>query len=452
MSFKHRVRNVSKWLKRPRFKNVSRTWGAEQIVTLQGSQRPVEQLSNMTSKKFWNILENSKKNKKCEYTYGALDPLQVTQMSEYLSTVYVSGWQTSSTASSNNLPGPDLADYPYDSVPKKVDQLFRSQIFHDRKQFERNIRMPEFAKNIDYFRPIIADADAGHGGPSTVMKLTQMFVEAGAAGIHIEDQKNGAKKCGHQGGKVLCSIQEQIGRLKAARLQCDIMGTDTIIIGRTDAKSAKFIDSDIDPVDMPFIRGQSGSKVDKYDLKKYGLDSWLPDRTPEGYYHVDCGLDLAIARANAMAPYADVLWCELDTPSLEDARIFAEGVDKKNAFLAINTSPSFNWASSGLTIGDMKEYHQQLGKLGYQWSFITLAGFHLNGLAAAQFSRDYKDNSMFAYVNNIQDKEKDMNLDILTHQQFSGSELIDTCLTTALGDSYSTQIQGEDSTEHQFKD
>ena len=176
------------------------------------------------------------------------------------------------------------------------------------------------------------------------------------------------------------------------------------------------------------------------------------NRTPEGYYHVDCGLDLAIARANAMAPYADVLWCELDTPSLEDARIFAEGVDKKNAFLAINTSPSFNWASSGLTVGDMKEYHQQLGKLGYQWSFITLAGFHLNGLAAAQFSRDYKDNSMFAYVNNIQDKEKDMNLDILTHQQFSGSELIDTCLTTALGDSYSTQIQGEDSTEHQFKD
>ena len=364
-------------------------------------------------------------------------------MSEYLSTVYVSGWQTSSTASSNNLPGPDLADYPYDSVPKKVDQLFRSQIFHDRKQFERNIRMPDSKKNIDYFRPIIADADAGHGGPSTVMKLTQMFVEAGAAGIHIEDQKNGAKKCGHQGGKVLCSIQEQISRLKAARLQCDIMGTDTIIIGRTDAKSAKFIDSDIDPVDMPFIIKNS------YDPK---LDSLLSNRTPEGYYHVDCGLDLAIARANAMAPYADVLWCELDTPSLEDARIFAEGVDKKNAFLAINTSPSFNWASSGLTIGDMKEYHQQLGKLGYQWSFITLAGFHLNGLAAAQFSRDYKDNSMFAYVNNIQDKEKDMNLDILTHQQFSGSELIDTCLTTALGDSYSTQIQGEDSTEHQFKD
>jgi len=443
MSFKHRVRSVSKWLNRPRFKNVNRTWNAEQIVTLQGSQKPVEQLSNRTSKKFWNILQNSKKNKKCEYTYGALDPLQVTQMSEYLSTVYVSGWQTSSTASSNNLPGPDLADYPYDSVPKKVDQLFRAQIFHDRKQFERNIRIPEYTKNIDYFRPIIADADAGHGGPSTVMKLTQMFVEAGAAGIHIEDQKNGAKKCGHQGGKVLCSMQEQISRLKAARLQCDIMGTDTIIIGRTDAKSAKFIDSDIDPVDIPFIiENSSDSK----------LDSWLPNRTPEGYYHVDCGLDLAIARANAMAPYADVLWCELDTPSLEDARIFAEGVDKKNAFLAINTSPSFNWASSGLTIGDMKEYHQQLGKLGYQWSFITLAGFHLNGLAAAQFSRDYKDNSMFAYVNNIQDKEKDMNLDILTHQQFSGSELIDTCLTTALGDSYSTQIQGEDSTEHQFKD
>ena len=443
MSFKHRVRSVSKWLNRPRFKNVNRTWNAEQIVTLQGSQKPVEQLSNRTSKKFWNILQNSKKNKKCEYTYGALDPLQVTQMSEYLSTVYVSGWQTSSTASSNNLPGPDLADYPYDSVPKKVDQLFRAQIFHDRKQFERNIRIPEYTKNIDYFRPIIADADAGHGGPSTVMKLTQMFVEAGAAGIHIEDQKNGAKKCGHQGGKVLCSMQEQISRLKAARLQCDIMGTDTVIIGRTDAKSAKFIDSDIDPVDIPFIiENSSDSK----------LDSWLPNRTPEGYYHVDCGLDLAIARANAMAPYADVLWCELDTPSLEDARIFAEGVDKKNAFLAINTSPSFNWASSGLTVGDMKEYHQQLGKLGYQWSFITLAGFHLNGLAAAQFSRDYKDNSMFAYVNNIQDKEKDMNLDILTHQQFSGSELIDTCLTTALGDSYSTQIQGEDSTEHQFKD
>ena len=449
MTFRSRVKSVSKWLGKDRFKNTKRSWDAKKIVSFQGSQAPPEYMSNRMANKFWNILENAKKNRICEYTYGALDPLQVTQMAPHLNSVYVSGWQTSSTASSNNLPGPDLADYPYDSVPKKVDQLFRAQLFHDRKQFERNCRLQKFDSNIDYLRPIIADADAGHGGPSTVMKLTQMFVEAGAAGIHIEDQKNGAKKCGHQGGKVLCSMQEQISRLKSARLACDIMGTNTLIVGRTDAKSAKFIDSDIDPVDKPFILGATPNCTE-IRRNRHNLDKWKPARTPEGYYHVDCGLDLAIARGNAMIPYVDLLWCELDTPSLEDAKTFADGVDKDKVFLAINTSPSFNWGSSGLSVGDMKEYHHELGKMGYVWSFITLAGFHLNGLAAAQFSREFKQNSMYAYVNSIQDKEKDMNLDMLTHQQFSGSELIDSTLTAALGDSYSTQIQGSDSTEHQF--
>merc|ERR550514_851605 len=211
------------------------------------------------SMKLYKMLREHQKNKTTSHTFGALDPVQIVQMAKYLTSVYVSGWQSSSTASTSNEPGPDIADYPYDTVPNKVDQLFRAQLFHDRKQFEdrRKMKPEERAKTkpVDYFAPIIADADTGHGGLTATMKLTKMFIENGAAGIHIEDQKPGTKKCGHTGGKVLVSTAEHKQRLIACRLQADILNSPLVVVSRTDAEAATMIDSNMDAQDHGFIKG-----------------------------------------------------------------------------------------------------------------------------------------------------------------------------------------------------
>merc|ERR1711988_1768832 len=213
----------------------------------------------------------------CSHTFGALDPVQVTQMAKYLTSVYVSGWQSSSTASTSNEPGPDVADYPYDTVPNKVEQLFKAQLFHDRKQFEerRGMTAEQRAKTpaVDFLNPIIADADTGHGGITATMKLCKMFIENGAAGIHIEDQKPGTKKCGHMGGKVLVSTAEHTQRLIALRLQADVLNTGLVIIARTDAEAATMIDSNIDPIDHPHIKGATVAGVEPlHEAIKKGTD------------------------------------------------------------------------------------------------------------------------------------------------------------------------------------
>jgi isocitrate lyase len=361
---------ANEWKSHPRWQGITRGYRAEDVVRLRGTVQVEHTLARLGAEKLWRFL----KERPFVNALGALTGNQaMQQVKAGLDAIYLSGWQVAGDANLSGQMYPDQSLYPADSVPNVVKRI------NNALQRADELHHAEGNDSIDWFKPIIADAEAGFGGVLNAFELMKQMIEAGAAGVHFEDQLSSAKKCGHMGGKVLVPTQEGVNKLVAARLAADLCDVPTVVIARTDAESATLITSDVDERDRPFISSK--------------------ERTVEGFFNVRAGLDAAVARGLAYAPYADLLWCETGVPDVADARHFAEGIHRQfpGKLLAYNCSPSFNWKKK-LSDAEIAKFQRELGAMGYKFQFVTLAGFHALNYSMFELARGYKESQMSAYV------------------------------------------------------
>jgi len=428
MSSKIKSGNVSFDLKR--FMGIKRDYTKEDVEKLKGTFDIEYTLCKSQSVKLWNLLNTEP----YVNTLGSLSGNQAVQHAKAgLKAIYLSGWQVAADANSAGEMYPDQSLYPYDSAPKLVEAMNNALIRADQIQhMEITEGKTKVEDLIDYKMPIIADGEAGFGGPLNVFELTKKFIRAGAAGVHFEDQLASEKKCGHMGGKVLVPTQTMIKNLKSARLAADVMGVPLIILARTDANAAKLITSDVDKNDKPFLTGK---------------------RSPEGFYYVKEGLEQAISRGLAYAPYSDLIWCETSKPNLEEAKSFATAIHKKfpGKLLAYNCSPSFNWKKN-LSDKEIEIFQKEIGNMGYKFQFITLAGFHAQNYAIFDLAKKYKQYGMAAY-SRLQQQEFDSEKEGYTatkHQREVGTSYFDAVSNTITSGESSTTAMKDSTESEQF--
>ena len=411
------------WRENPRWQGITRPYSAADVVRLRGSVQIEYTLAKLGAQRLWELMHTEP----YVAALGALTGTQAVQMVQAgLKAIYLSGWQVAADANLSMQTYPDLSLYPVNSVPavvKRINNAFRRE---DEKQHAQG------RNDIYWYAPIVADGEAGFGGVLHTFELTKALIEAGAAGVHYEDQLASAKKCGHLGGKVLVPTREFIQKLIAARFAADVMGVPTILIARTDALNATLLTSDIDPYDQPFLTGE---------------------RTYEGFYVVRNGIEAAIARGLAYAPYADLLWFETSTPDLNEARQFAEAIHKQfpGKLLAYNCSPSFNWKKL-LDADTIARFQRELGAMGYKFQFITLAGFHALNYISFQLARGYAETGMTAYAD-LQEAEftvREQGFRAVEHQAFVGTAYFDAVQEAITGGQASTLAMHGSTEAEQF--
>ncbi|MBI5921455.1 MAG: isocitrate lyase [Betaproteobacteria bacterium] len=418
------------WAENPRWKGIKRPYSAEDVIRLRGSLQIEHTLARRGAEKLWGLLHNE------PYIncLGALTGGQAMQMVKAgIKAIYLSGWQVAADNNSYAAMYPDQSLYPVNSVPLVVERINNSFKRADEIQWGKGVN-PGDAGYIDYFAPVVADAEAGFGGVLNAFELMKAMIRAGAGGVHFEDQLASVKKCGHMGGKVLVPTQEAVQKLVSARLAADILGVPTIILSRTDAEAADLLTADYDPNDRPFITGE---------------------RTAEGFFKTRNGLEQSISRGLAYAPYSDLCWCETGTPDLNFAKKFAEGIRAKypEKLLAYNCSPSFNWKKN-LDDATIAKFQRELGAMGYKYQFITLAGIHTMWYHMFDLAHDYVRRGMTAYIDKVQEPEfaaRDRGYSFVSHQQEVGTGYFDDVTTVIQGGASSVTALHGSTEEEQFQ-
>ena len=412
------------WREDPRWRGIERGYSAADVVRLRGSVAIEHTLARRGAERLWNALDTLP----CVRSLGAVTGNQAVQMARAgLQAIYLSGWQVAADANGAGQMYPDQSLYPADSAPNLLRAINAALARADQ------IHHAEGDDSIDWFLPVVADAESGFGGVLNAFELMKDMIDAGAAGVHFEDQLSSAKKCGHMGGKVLLPTRESVQKLVAARLAADVSGVPALLMARTDALGAKLLTSDVDPADQPFVTGK---------------------RTVEGFYETRCGMEQAISRGLAYAPYADLIWCETSKPDLGEAREFSQAIRERfpGKRLAYNCSPSFNWRAN-LDDATIAKFQNSLAEMGYRFQFITLAGFHAINHGMFNLARGYRDRAMSAYVE-LQEVEfaaEPLGYTAHKHQREVGAGYFDAVTDVVTGGASSITALAGSTEEEQFE-